>query len=108
MLGAAKLARLREHAPPRADLAVEMARERLRALRAQPPRPLLRHCPRHLRHARRRRAGPGREWEYVKIRETAVVDEVERAREHRLGLGREAGDDVGTEHDVAAQPPHLF
>ena len=42
------------------------------------------------------------------MRQPAFVDEIERAREHRLGLGREAGDDVAAEHDVGPQPPHLI
>ena len=32
----------------------------------------------------------------------------QRVREHRLGLGREAGDEIGAEHDVRPQPPHAF
>ena len=41
------------------------------------------------------------------MRQPAFVDEVERTREHRLGLGREARDDVAAEHHVRPQPPHL-
>ena len=43
----------------------------------------------------------------MQMREAAFVDEIERARKHRLRLGREAGDDVGAEHDVRTQPAHL-
>ena len=32
---------------------------------------------------------------------------VERVREHRFGLGRKAGDDIGAEHDVRAQPAQV-
>ena len=40
------------------------------------------------------------------MRQPAFVHQIERAREHLLGLGREAGDDVGAEHHVGPQPPH--
>ena len=43
----------------------------------------------------------------MQMRQPAVVHEIERARKHRLGLGREAGDDIGAEHDVRPQPPQL-
>jgi hypothetical protein len=51
--------------------------------------------------------GRGREREDVQVRKPAVVDDVEGAGEHVLGLGREAGDDVGAEDHVGTQPPHL-
>jgi hypothetical protein len=37
----------------------------------------------------------------------AFVDQIERAGKHRLGLGREARDDVAAERHVGPQPPHL-
>ena len=40
--------------------------------------------------------------------EIAFLDQVERARKHLLGLGREARDDVSAEHHVGAQPSHLI
>ena len=51
--------------------------------------------------------GPRRERKDVQMGEPAFVDQVERARKHRLGLGRKARDDVGAEHHVRPQPPHL-
>ena len=44
----------------------------------------------------------------MKLRQPAFVDQIERAGEHRLGLGREAGDDVAAEGHVRPQPPHLI
>ena len=44
----------------------------------------------------------------MKVRQSAFVDQIERARKHFLRLGRKAGDDVGAEHNVgpyAAQQP---
>jgi hypothetical protein len=55
---------------------------------------------RQLRHAGRRRALAGREREDVQMRQPAFLDDRERILEHRLGLGRKAGDDVGAEDDV--------
>ena len=92
---------------PRADLGRKVPRERRCAPVAQAPRPLLHDLAGDLRHARRGRAGPGREREDVEMGQAAFVDEIERAGEHRLGLGREAGDDVGAEHHVRPQPPDL-
>ena len=43
----------------------------------------------------------------MQLRQPAFVDQIERAREHLLGLGRETGDDVGAEHDIGPQPAHL-
>ena len=39
--------------------------------------------------------------------EIAFADQILRAREHLLGLGRKARDDVGAERDIRPQPPHL-
>ncbi len=43
----------------------------------------------------------------MEVGETAFGDEVERVAEHVLGLGRESGDEIGTEDDVGAQPARL-
>ena len=40
-------------------------------------------------------------------RKTALVDQLQRADEHLLGLGRKSGDDIGAERDVGPQPAHL-
>src|SRR5690242_20031632 len=97
MLGAAARVALGGHAPPRADLRGEVLRERRLALLAQPPRALLDDLAAQLRHARRRRAGARRKWKHVQEGQPAGVDEVERAREHRLVLGRETRDDIAAE-----------
>ena len=52
--------------------------------------------------------GRGENGKTCKVRQAAFVHEIERAHEHRLGLGRKSGDDVGAEHHVRPQPPHLF
>ena len=39
--------------------------------------------------------------------EPAFRDEIERAGEHRLILGREAGDEIGAEDDIGAQGADL-
>ena len=43
----------------------------------------------------------------MQVREPAFGDEVARARERVFGLGRKSRDDVGAEHDVGPQAPHL-
>ena len=55
-----------------------------------------------LRHAFGGRAGARREGEDVQIGEAAVIDDLQRVREHLVRLGREAGDDVGAEDDAGA------
>ena len=91
------------------DLAPQMARRALpRPCCPQPRRPLLDAARGDLRHARRRRARARREREDVQEGQAAVVDEPQRVGEHRLGLGREAGDQVGAEDDVRPQPPRLL
>ena len=50
-----------------------------------------------LRHARRGRSRPRREREDVEMGQAAFLDDRERAFGHRLGLGGEAGDEVGAE-----------
>ncbi len=50
----------------------------------------------------------------MEMRQAAVVDERQRVFEHGLGLGREAGDQIGAEDDVGPRrgaarrksPPH--
>ena len=39
--------------------------------------------------------------------EIALLHQILRTREHLLGLGRKARDDIGAERDVRPQPPHL-
>src|SRR5580698_9997613 len=58
LLGAADTMGLRQHAARRADLAIEMLRQRQRAPLPQASRALLDLGVRKLRHARRRRARP--------------------------------------------------
>ena len=91
----------------RAHLSVEVVGERCLAPPPQACRPLLHDRARHLRHARGRRALARREREDVQEGQPAVVDEAERVGEHRLGLGGEARDQVGAEHDVRPQAPRL-
>ena len=43
----------------------------------------------------------------MQVHEVALRHKIERVRKHVLGLGRETRDDVGAEHDVGAQPPHV-
>ena len=43
----------------------------------------------------------------MQMREPAFLDQIERAGEHGLGLGRKTGDDVAAEHHVGPQPAHL-
>ena len=43
----------------------------------------------------------------MKVRQSAFVDQVERARKHLLRFGRETGDDVGAEHDVGTNAAQL-
>mgnify|MGYP003694394663 CR=1 FL=1 len=62
---------------------------------------------RDLRHPRRRRARPRRIGKHVQEGEVAFLHQILRAREHLLGLGRKARDDIGAERDVRPQPPHL-
>ena len=38
----------------------------------------------------------------------AFLHQIQRAREHIFGLGRESGDDVGAERDIRPQPPHYL
>src|SRR5262249_12672348 len=91
MRGAAELTGLSQDAMPAAHLRVEMTAQRRFAFFAQPPGAVLDHVAAHLRHARGGRAGPRRERKDVEMREPACIDEIERAREHVFGLGRETG-----------------
>src|SRR5262245_52046974 len=106
MLGAAELTGFGQGAMPAAHLRVEMTAQRRLAFFAQPPGAVLDHLAPDLRHARGGRAGPRRERKDVEMREPACIDEIERALEHVLGLGREPGDDVAAEDDVRPQSPH--
>src|SRR6516162_11699861 len=108
VLGAAELTGLGQDAVPAAHLRIEMTAQRRRALFAQPPGTVLDHLAADLRHARGGRAGPWRERKHVEMREPACIDDIERAREHVLGLGREPGDDVAAEDYVRPQSPHRF
>ncbi len=44
----------------------------------------------------------------MQMRQPAFVDDVERVFEHRLGLGRKAGDQIGAEDHVGAKCAHLL
>ncbi len=44
----------------------------------------------------------------MKLREVALIDQVEGAAEHVLGLGRKSRNDIRTENDIGPQPAHLF
>src|SRR5215472_13982553 len=108
MLGAAELTGFGQDAMPAAHLRVEMTAQCRLAFFAQPPGAVLDHLAPDLRHGRGGRAGPRREREDVEMREPACIDEIERARKHVLGLGREPGDDVAAEDDVRPQSTHRF
>ena len=88
--------------------AAKMAMKRRLALFAQTLRPLLDHGAIELRHARGGRAGPRRKREDVQLRQTAFVDQIERAGEHVFGLGRETGNDVGAENNIGPQGAHAL
>src|SRR5215831_15546678 len=79
--------RFRKDSACGSDLRIEMRVQRGLALRAEAPRAILHDFARELRHARRRRAWPRREWKHMKVRQATFVDEVERARKHRFALG---------------------
>src|SRR6267154_2057329 len=104
---AADAVQFRQQAATRTHFPIKMTRKCRRALLAQPARPFLNRAVRDLRHARSRRAGPRRIGKHMQISEPAFVDKIERASEHRFGLGREARDDVAAEYHVGPQPPHL-
>src|SRR5256886_1960813 len=106
MLGAAEFTGFDQHLPPCANLRLEMTAQRRFAFFAQSASTRLDDVSPDLRHARGGGTGPRRERKDMEMREPACVDEIERAREHILALGRESGDDIATEHDVRPQPPH--
>ena len=89
----------------RADARGQCAGKGRAAGLAQSRRPLAHELARHLRHARGGRAGPRAEGKDVEIVEPGFRDEAERAREHRLVLGRKAGDEIGAERDARPQRP---
>ena len=107
MLGPSLRRALDQHVACLADFGRKPRAQRRLALLAQLSRTLPHRVACDLRHARGRRAGPRGVRKHVQEGQPAFVDEIERAREHLVGLGREAGDDVGAEHDVRAQPAHL-
>ena len=107
LLGAALRLGFDEYAPRITHFRVEMPAQRQRAVKPQPLRALFDGAAIELRHARRRRSRPRRKWKYVKVRQSAFVDQVERARKHLLRFGRETGDDVGAEHDVGTNAAQL-
>ena len=107
LLGTADAAAFGQHQPVRANLRIEVAAQRGRALFAQAAGAVFDCHAGHLRHAGRRRAGPRRKRKNVQTRKTAFVDEIERTREHVVGFGRKAGDHIGAEGDIRPQPPHL-
>src|SRR5258707_210255 len=61
-----------------------------------------------LRHAGCGRAGTWRVGKYVQMGEPAFLDEVERAAEHVLGLGRKSRNDIGAKHDAGAPAAQLL
>ena len=73
---------------------------------AQPRRPLADRAGRNLRHSRRGRAGSSAEREDVQPGQAAFLDQPQRIVEHRFGLGRETGDQVGTEDDLRPRRAH--
>ena len=81
----------------------EVGGQYLFALGAEPGGAVLDVGALNLRHARGRRALARREREHVQEGQPAFVDEPQRVREHRVRLGREAGDEIGAEHDVGPQ-----
>src|SRR5580765_2302533 len=108
VLGAAEAAVLDQDFSGGAALAGEVRGIGRLALRAEAGGALLDRSAVDLRHTRRRRAGPRREGEDVEVSEPAVVDDRERILEHRLALGREAGDEVGAEDDFGPKLPHAL
>ena len=44
----------------------------------------------------------------MQVCEAQVVDRTQRVFKHRFGLGREAGDDVGADHDVGPRCARTF
>src|SRR6185295_14546612 len=84
--GAGDPAALGQHAAAGADFAVEMAAQRRLAFLAQAAGAILDHVARDLRHAGSRRTWTRREWKNMELRQPAFIDQIERAREHRLGL----------------------
>ena len=100
--------RLGQHLAQRADLAIEVVAQRPFAMPSQPRGAVLDDVAGDLRHTRGRRAGPRRIWEDVETRDPALINEIEGAAEHVLGLGREPGNDVGAEHQAGTQPAQRF
>ena len=91
-----------------AHLRIEMPAQRRLAFCAQPARAILDDVGCKLGHARGRRPRPRRERKHMQMRQPAFLDQIERAGEHVLGFGREAGDDVAAEHHVGPQAAHLL
>ncbi len=100
ILSAASAAALGQRADVSPDLPVEMVRVRGRAGLSQPRRAGSGGVRRNLRHSRRRRARSRGIWKGMDVGDPAFLDQRERVLEHRFGLGREAGDEVGAEHDI--------
>ena len=104
MLGAAEAVALDQDCASRPTTPRLRNRRRLRAgfCRRRAARSL-RTIARHLRHARGRRARARAKGKTCRKVRPALLDERQRVLEHRLGLGREAGDEVGAEGDVGPQ-----
>ncbi len=78
---------------------------------ASVPQPLgsrLDHGADQLGHARRRRARPGAEGEDVQEGQAGLLHQLDRVFEHRLGLRRETGDQVGAKGRVRAHRAHAL
>ncbi len=103
---AADAAALDQEGPRRADQRQVTRSRRRFAFDAQRGGAVLDRLAVELRHARGGRAGPHAEAEDVQVRQAGLVDKVHRAPEHRVGLGREAGDEIGAERGVGPQPAH--
>src|SRR6185437_10200667 len=75
--------------------------------RAKPLRALLDFAPRHLWHPRGWRAWARRIGKHVQEGQVALLEQIKRSRKRLFRLGWKTRDDIGAEHDVGPQPPHL-
>ncbi len=89
-----------------ADLAVQVAGERRVAGGAQPGGAVLHDAGGDLRHARRRRPRPRAVRKNVQEGEVRGFDERDGVLERCVGLGGEAGDEVGAEGSVGPRAAH--
>ena len=92
----------------RADQALHMTEPGRVGGFAQAFRPLLDDLAGELRHAGRRRSLTWREGEDVQMGEAAFLDDLQRVLEMLVRFGGEAGDDIGAEGGVRAQPADVL